>query len=250
MWHFSRADDARAGESVHDRLLTGKYRRKHDTDRFLLFKQLLNSVEKRCSFTCFIHFKTLCNLLWIWTARTTNVFLWNYLWRFWIVWHFPGFRFDNVPAVLKINSLPNTNVFMLLVRKKTNKPKHITVLLLPLPWPQKLIFMHFTCISCAVTGTFIVLTTKTLEKKCIFTTSKMLWKTCADGLTSTDTFQWVEEGHQEVHEDCQVKGDAAPEGHVSGTPVQDGLGWRTQSIWANYKRLLSNSRSLENLMLY
>lgn len=34
-------------------------------------------------------------------------------------------------------------------------------------------------------------------------------------LTSTDPLQWVEEGHEKVHEDSQVKGDATPEGHVS-----------------------------------
>lgn len=34
-------------------------------------------------------------------------------------------------------------------------------------------------------------------------------------LTSTDSLQWVEEGHEQIHEDSQVEGDAAPEGHVS-----------------------------------
>lgn len=43
-------------------------------------------------------------------------------------------------------------------------------------------------------------------------------------LTSTDAFQRVEEGHEEVHEHSQVEGDAAPEWHVPGAPVQDGLG--------------------------
>ena len=43
-------------------------------------------------------------------------------------------------------------------------------------------------------------------------------------LTSMDALQGVEEGHQQVHEHGQVEGDVAPEGHVPGAPVQDGLG--------------------------
>lgn len=46
-------------------------------------------------------------------------------------------------------------------------------------------------------------------------------------LTSTNTLQRVEEGHQQVHQHGQVKGDAAPERHVPGAPVQDGLSWKT-----------------------
>lgn len=46
-------------------------------------------------------------------------------------------------------------------------------------------------------------------------------------LTSTDTLQRIEEGHKEVHEHSQVEGDAAPERHVSGAPVQDGLSCKT-----------------------
>ena len=34
----------------------------------------------------------------------------------------------------------------------------------------------------------------------------------------------VEEGDDEVDEHSQVEGDAAPEGHVPGAPVEDGLG--------------------------
>lgn len=42
-------------------------------------------------------------------------------------------------------------------------------------------------------------------------------------LTSTNRLQRVEKGHEQVHEHSQVEGDAAPEGHVSGAPVEDGL---------------------------
>lgn len=42
-------------------------------------------------------------------------------------------------------------------------------------------------------------------------------------LTSTNCLQRVEKGHKQVHEHSQVEGDAAPEGHVSGAPVEDGL---------------------------
>lgn len=42
-------------------------------------------------------------------------------------------------------------------------------------------------------------------------------------LTSTSPLQGVKEGHQQVHQHGQVKGDAAPERHVPGAPVQDGL---------------------------
>lgn len=44
-------------------------------------------------------------------------------------------------------------------------------------------------------------------------------------LTCMYTFQGVEEADQQVHEHSQVEGDAAPEGHVPGAPVQDGLSW-------------------------
>lgn len=46
-------------------------------------------------------------------------------------------------------------------------------------------------------------------------------------LTSTSPLQGVKEGHQQVHQHGQVKGDAAPERHVPGAPVQDGLSWKT-----------------------
>lgn len=46
-------------------------------------------------------------------------------------------------------------------------------------------------------------------------------------LTSADTLQRIEEGHKEVHEHSQVEGDAAPERHVPGAPVQDGLSCKT-----------------------
>lgn len=42
-------------------------------------------------------------------------------------------------------------------------------------------------------------------------------------LTSAHSLQRIEERHQQVHEDGQVKGDAAPERHVARTPVQEGL---------------------------
>lgn len=51
-----------------------------------------------------------------------------------------------------------------------------------------------------------------------------------------DTLQRVEEGHEQVHEHSQVEGDAAPERHVPGAPVQDGLSWRV--IAANVHRSL------------
>lgn len=41
--------------------------------------------------------------------------------------------------------------------------------------------------------------------------------------TSSDSFEWVEKCHQQVHEDSQVEGNAAPEGHVASTPVQERL---------------------------
>jgi len=53
-------------------------------------------------------------------------------------------------------------------------------------------------------------------------------------LTSTDSFQWIEECYQQVHEDCKVKGDAAPKGHVTGTPVQDRLSWGRQPVKKYY----------------
>lgn len=46
-------------------------------------------------------------------------------------------------------------------------------------------------------------------------------------LTSADSLQGIKEGHQQVHQHGQVKGDAAPERHVPGAPVQDGLSWKT-----------------------
>lgn len=46
-------------------------------------------------------------------------------------------------------------------------------------------------------------------------------------LTSADPLQRVKEGHQQVHQHSQVKGDAAPERHVPGAPVQNGLSWKT-----------------------
>ncbi len=49
-------------------------------------------------------------------------------------------------------------------------------------------------------------------------------------LTSAHSFQWIEECYQQIHEDGEVKGDAAPKGHVTGTPVQDGLSWRRQQV--------------------
>lgn len=50
----------------------------------------------------------------------------------------------------------------------------------------------------------------------------------ANRRTSTDAVQWVEESNQQVHEHGQVEGDAAPERHVSGAPVQNRLGWREE----------------------
>lgn len=41
--------------------------------------------------------------------------------------------------------------------------------------------------------------------------------------TSTNCLQRVEKSHEQVHEHRQVEGDAAPEGHVPGAPVEDGL---------------------------
>lgn len=44
------------------------------------------------------------------------------------------------------------------------------------------------------------------------------------GSTSSDSFKWVEKCHEQIHQDRQVKRNAAPERHVAGAPVQDGLG--------------------------
>lgn len=42
--------------------------------------------------------------------------------------------------------------------------------------------------------------------------------------TSSDSFKWVEKGHKQIHQDSQVEWNAAPERHVAGTPIQNGLG--------------------------
>lgn len=42
-----------------------------------------------------------------------------------------------------------------------------------------------------------------------------------------DALQGVKEGHKQVHQHSQVEGDAAPEWHVPGAPVQDGLSCKT-----------------------
>lgn len=42
-----------------------------------------------------------------------------------------------------------------------------------------------------------------------------------------DALQGVKEGHEQVHQHSQVEGDAAPEWHVPGAPVQDGLSCKT-----------------------
>lgn len=57
-------------------------------------------------------------------------------------------------------------------------------------------------------------------------------------LTSADPLQRVKEGHQQVHQHGQVKGDAAPEGHVPGAPVQNGLSWKT----VDHSRLVVDGR--------
>jgi hypothetical protein len=42
--------------------------------------------------------------------------------------------------------------------------------------------------------------------------------------TSSHSFKWVEKRHKQIHQDGQVKRNAAPERHIAGTPVQDRLG--------------------------
>lgn len=37
--------------------------------------------------------------------------------------------------------------------------------------------------------------------------------------TSSNSFEWIEKCHEQVHKDSQVKGNTAPEGHVASTPV-------------------------------
>lgn len=48
--------------------------------------------------------------------------------------------------------------------------------------------------------------------------------------TSSNSFEWVEKCYQQVHEDSQVKGNTAPEGHVASTPVQERLSCKTTTI--------------------
>lgn len=48
-------------------------------------------------------------------------------------------------------------------------------------------------------------------------------------LTWLNALQGVEEADQQVHQHGQVKGHVAPHRHVSGAPVQHGLGWKEKS---------------------
>lgn len=60
-----------------------------------------------------------------------------------------------------------------------------------------------------------------------------------------DTLQRIEEGHKQVHEHSQVEGDAAPERHVPGAPVQDGLSWKTQDLSKLAQAIVAADRKLQ-----